>query len=196
MLDEKKLKETKSRVQHYLSDGIIKTKCEIELVDFFVAHSDKSLNSAKLLLDVSTDPEMQEKTGYLDFDGLLWVINASYYSMFFMARALLENEGIKIKSDLSVHSITFDAIVHFFYLNDKLKKRLIEDFVQAKEDAAELLGKQKADQLIEDYFYEKGKRAAFTYETEEVVVKAKAQTSVKRATRFNAEIKGIIISSK
>jgi len=72
--------------------------------------------------------------------------------MFYIARALLENEGIKIKSDLSVHAIAFDAMINFFYLNGKLQKRLIEDFADAKEEASELLGKQKADQLIEDYF--------------------------------------------
>jgi len=93
-----------------------------------------------------------KKTGYVNFDGFLWVVNAYYYSMFYIARALLENEGIKIKSDLSVHAIAFDAMINFFYLNGKLQKRLIEDFADAKEEASELLGKQKADQLIEDYF--------------------------------------------
>lgn len=109
-----------------------------------------------------------------------------------MARALLESEGIKIKSDLSVHSITFDALINFFYLNGKLQKRLIEDFAEAKEDANELLGKQKADQLVEDYFWEKEKRATFTYNTKEIVIKTKAQTSLERAKRFNEELRKII----
>jgi len=109
-----------------------------------------------------------------------------------MARALLENDGIKIKSDLSVHAATFDAVVNFFCLNGKLQKKIIEDFADAKEEASELLGKQKADQLIEDYFWEKGKRAIFTYNTKEVVIRAKAKTSIERAKRFNQEIKKII----
>jgi len=113
-----------------------------------------------------------------------------------MARALLENEGIKIKSDLSIHSITFDAVVNFFYINGKLQKKLIEDFANAKEEASELLGKQKADQLIEDYFFEKGKRATFTYNTNDIVVKTKAKTSIERAKRFNQEIKKIIWGGK
>jgi len=122
----------------------------------------------------------------------LWVINASYYSMFYMARALLENEGIKIKADLSIHSVTFDAIINFFYLNNKLQKRIVEDYIAAKAEANELLGKQKVDQLMEDYFHEKRKRGIFTYNTKETVIKAKAITSIERAIRFNEEIGKII----
>ncbi|MCF7798460.1 hypothetical protein K9M74_01005 [Candidatus Woesearchaeota archaeon] len=135
---------------------------------------------------------MQSYMGYPDFDGFLWVVNASYYSMFYMARALLESEGIKIKSDKSIHALTFDAMIHFFYLNGKLQKKLIEDFVESLEEASEILGKQKADLLMEDYFFEKGKRAIFTYKTEELVIKAKAKTSLQRAIRFTNEIKKII----
>ncbi len=192
MLDEKKLKEAQSRVKQYLDEGMIKTKQKKEFVDFFLSNADKSLNSANVLYDLSTDKKMQENTGYLDFDGFLWVVNACYYSMFYMARALLESEGIKIKSDMSVHAITFDAVINFFYLNGKLQKRLIEDFAEAKEEASELLGKQKADALIEDYFWEKGKRSTFTYNTKEVVIKAKAKTSIERAKMFTEEIKKII----
>lgn len=192
MLDEKKLKEVESRIKHYLDDGIIKTKQQKEFVDFFLSNAEKSLNSANALYDLSTDNDMQQKTGYTNFDGFLWVVNASYYSMFYMARAMLEHEGIKIKSELSIHTITFDAVVNFFYLNGKLQKRLIEDFAEAKGEASEILGKQKADSLIEDYFWEKGKRSTFTYNTKEIVIKSKAKTSIERARKFNQEIKQII----
>ena len=192
MLDDKKLKEVQYRVKQYLDNGIIRTKQQKEFVNFFLSNAEKSLNSANALYDLSIDKEMQNKTGYINFDGFLWVVNACYYSMFYMARALLENEGIKIKSDLSVHVITFDALVNFFYINNKLQKRFIEDFEDAKEEASELLGKQKAGQLVEDYFFEKEKRAIFTYDTKEIVIRAKAKTSIERAKRFNQEIKKIV----
>ncbi|MCK5283424.1 MAG: hypothetical protein KAK00_08525, partial [Nanoarchaeota archaeon] len=191
-LDEKKLKEAQSRVKHYLDDGIIKTKQQKEFVDFFLSNAKKSLKSANALYDLSTDKDMQEKTNYQDFDGFLWVVNASYYSMFYMARALLESEGIKLKSEVSIHSLTFDAVINFFYLNGKLQKRLLEDFAESLEEASEILGKQKADSLMEDYFFEKGKRAMFTYRTEEIVIKTKAKTSLERARKFIKEIKKII----
>ena len=194
MLDEKKLKESESRFKQYLTKGMIKTRQKSEFADFFLSNSEKSLNSANALYDLSVDKEMQQKTGYFNFDGFLWVVNACYYSMFYIARALLEHKGIKIKSDLSIHLVTFDAIINLFYLNGKLQKKIIEDFAEAKEEASEILGKQKADSLIEDYFWEKGKRAIFTYETKEVVIRAKAKTSIERARNFNQEIKKIINS--
>lgn len=192
MLDEKKLKETQSRIKQYLTEGVIKTKQEKEFVSFFMKNAEKSLATATVLYDLSTKRESQEKLNLVDFDGFLWVVNASYYSMFYIARALLENEGIKINTDLSVHAVTFDAVITFFYLNGTLQKRLIEDFAESMEEATELLGQQKAESLVQDYFYEKRKRAQLTYSTEEVVIKAKAKTSLDRAEMFMKEIRKII----
>lgn len=192
MLDEKKLLESKKRFKQYLDDGLITTKNKSEFVDFFILNADNSLNSANLLYDLSINKEMQTKTGYLNFNGFLWVVNASYYSMFYIARALLESEGIKLKSELSIHLLTFDAIINFFYINKKLGKNFIDDFEESMGEMVELLGKQKADLLIEDYFFEKGKRSSFTYKTDEIVIKSKAKTSLERARRFVLELKKII----
>jgi len=109
-----------------------------------------------------------------------------------MARALLENSGIKIKADLSIHAVTFDAVIYYFYLTNKLQKQLIEDFIEAKEDAAEILGKQKADELMEEYFFEKKKRSTFTYDMGTVLVQSKAKTSLERAKRFRTELQRMI----
>lgn len=187
MLEEKKLKEAEKRVRQYIAEGIIKTKGKPEHTAFFIKNAEDSIDSAKALFEISTDPEKQKFLGFTSFNGLLWTVNAGYYSMFYMARALLEKEGIKIKTDLSVHAVTFDALVSFFYLNGRLQKALLDDFAEAKEDAAELLGKQKADELIEEYFYERKKRGAFTYEMGEALVKSKAKTSLERAQKFRRD---------
>ena len=192
MLDEKKLKEAEKRVKQFMSDGHITAKEKPEYVDFFLKNADDSIDSAKVLFEVSTNPEKQESFGFTGFNGLLWVVNASYYGMFYIARALLENEGIKIKTDLSIHAVTFDAVIYYFYLTGKLQKEFLEDFIEAKEDAAELLGKQKADELMEDYFFEKKKRGTFTYDMGTVLVESKAKTSLERAQRFRRELKKII----
>ncbi len=196
MLEKKKLKEAEKRVKQYLNDEIITTKGKPEHVDFFLKNADDSLDAAKALFELSTDPEKQKFLGFTSFNGLLWVVNASYYSMFYMARALLENEGIKIKTDLSVHAVTFDTLVTLFYLTGKLQREFLEDFVEAQENATELLGKQKADELIEAYFYEKGKRSTFTYDMGEVLVKSKAKTSLERAQKFRRELKKIVMKNR
>src|SRR3989339_362838 len=192
MIDEKKLKEAENRVKQFISEGIIKSKGKPEHVDFFIKNADDSIDSAKALFELSTNSEKQKSLGFTTFNGLLWVVNASYYSMFYMARALLENRGIKIKTDLSIHAVTFDTLICYFYLTGKLQKEFLEDFIEAKEDAAELLGKQKADELMEDYFFEKKKRGTFTYDMGTVLVESKAKTSLERAQKFRRELKKII----
>jgi hypothetical protein len=83
-------------------------------------------------------------------------------------------------------------VINFFYLNGKLEKKLIEDLAEGLEEASEILGKEKADLLMEEYFFEKGKRATFTYKTKETVLKSKAKTALDRARRFNLELRKII----
>src|SRR3989344_5591572 len=196
MIDEKKLRETESRVKQLINEGVIKSKEKPEHVDFFIKNADDSIDSAKALFELSTNSQKQESLGFTSFNGLLWVVNASYYSMFYMARALLENSGIKIKTELSIHAVTFDALVSYFYLTGKLQKEFLNDFIEAKEDAAELLGKQKADELIEEYYFEKRKRGTFTYNMGEILIKSKAKTSLERAQKFRRELKKIIMKLK
>ncbi len=192
MLDEKHIKETKKRVEEFLERGIILKDKEKGFTEFFLKNAKNSLDTAKLLFDVSINQKIKDSLGFPIFDGFLWVINSSYYSMFYMARALLENDGIKIKTELSIHSVTFDALVYYFYLTGKLQRMLIEDFAEAKQEASEILGKEKAKELIEDYFHEKEKRTMFTYETGVIAMQNKALTSLNRAKRFNEEIRKII----
>ncbi|MBU0466611.1 MAG: hypothetical protein KJ600_00590 [Nanoarchaeota archaeon] len=194
MLDEKRIEIIKKNVERLIKEELIIRVKEDKgrFTEFFLKNSRDSLESAKLLLNVSTKAELKALMGIPGFNGFLWTINASYYSMFYMARALLENAGIKIKTELSVHSIVFDALVCYFYLTGKIEKSIIEEFNEAEEEANEILGKEKAKGLIEDYFHEKDKRGKFTYEMGAIVMQNKAQTSLERAKRFNEEIRKII----
>ena len=183
MLNHEKLKEAENRVKNYIREGVIKTNSSKEHTIFFLTNAENSLRSAEALLDHTAKEE---------FNGSLWTINSSYYSMFYTVRALLESEGIKLTSGLSIHSITFDAFVNFFYINGKLQKKFFEAFAEAREESAELLGKEKADSLVLEYFWEKNKRGTFTYETGQFAMQSKAKTSFERAKKFNAQIKSII----
>ncbi|MBI2671376.1 hypothetical protein HYX16_00410 [Candidatus Woesearchaeota archaeon] len=190
MIKEKELKELQGRIKQYLIDQAILTKQKIEDVDFFLKNAKDSLQSAQCLFEISTKHDYK---GYDDLAGFLWVINAGYYSMFYTARALLENAGIKLKKELSIHLLTFDALVYYFYLTGKLQKQLVEYYALAQEESIELLGQKKADELIQEYFYEKGKRAAFTYEIGGYAMENKAKTSLQRAAKFNIEIRKILM---
>lgn len=199
MLENKELEIIKRNIEKLMKEEkiIIDKKNRGRFTGFFLGNSGKSFDSAKLLIEVSDKKELQDNLGYPDFDGYLWVINSSYYSMFYMARALLESSGIKIKIDSStqsVHQLTFQALVYFFYLNQRLEKKLIEDFKEASIDAGEILGKEKAKKLIEEYESEKEKRARFTYELGQIAIQGKAKTSFERARFFNQELKKILES--
>jgi len=192
MLDAKRIEEAKRNAETCIKRGAITKVSDSRFVQFFLDNARNSLDSALLLFGVSTDKNLKASTGFRDFNGFLWVINASYYSMFYMARALLEKEGIKIKTEDSVHAVTFDALVYYFYLTGKLQKRLVEDFADAEEDATRMLGREKARGLMEDYFHERRKRAKFTYEMGLSAMQNKAKTSLERANRFNEETRKMI----
>ena len=195
MLYEKKFKEIERVMKKHILEGVIKTKHKKEYIDFFLTNAKNSLFTAQAIFDLSINRDYQEYTGYEDLNGFLWVVNASYYSMFYTARALLANEGIKLKSELSIHALVFNSLIYFFYLNGKLQKRLVQAFFEASEEASEILGKEKADSIMQEYSWEKRKRSELTYEIGEFAVKNKAKTSLERAKRFNEEIRLIIESN-
>src|SRR3989338_6481570 len=152
MLDNKEIEIIKKNVCRFINDSSIIKEKTGKFADFFINNANDSLDSAKLLFEVSTNKDFQKITGFPNFNGVLWVVNASYYSMFYIARALLESEGIKIKTEsASVHLITFNALVYYFYLTGKIEKGLIEEFKEAGIEAFDALGKEKAKSLIEDY---------------------------------------------
>jgi hypothetical protein len=193
MQDKKTEKQAESSIRQLLKEGKIIKEERGVYTEFFLKNAQDSFNSAKLLYRVSTDNLLKKSLGFPSFNGLLWVINSSYYSMFYMARALLENEGIKIKTEQSIHAITYNALVYYFYLTKKIEKSLIEEFKQAGQEVSEILGKEKAKKLIEDYSDEKYKREKFTYEMGEIAMQNKAQTSLERAKKFNEQLRKMML---
>ena len=209
MLEDKKIEEAKKNAVKCINAGIIIKTKDSKYVDFFIKNAKDSLDSAKVLFDVSVNEKTKNAFGMPNFDGYLWVINSSYYSMFYIARALLESIGVKIKTDESIHFLVFNALIYYFYSTGKLEKHFIEDFEDAQEESSEILGKEransfriskspsqaqeKAKELISDYSNEKEKRAKFIYEIGEIAMKNKAETSLNRAKKFNEEVRKILI---
>jgi uncharacterized protein (UPF0332 family) len=161
MLDNKKREELQKRVREYLKDGTIRKQKDSFHITFFLNNAKTSLDTARLLLRLTKEDDLKKMLGADGYNGSLWVVNASYYSMFYMALALIEKEGIILRRDQSIHALTFDALMYFFYLTGKLEKSLIEDFAEATEEAAETLGREKARELVDSYLNEKEKRARF-----------------------------------
>lgn len=170
---------------------------KIKFVDFYRKQANLSLITADLLSNISTEKSSKE-FHKLDFnyECFLWVINASYYSMFYAVHSLLSYKGVRILEKQGIHKIIAHAFVYYCVKNNFIAKKLYEQFIETQKEAVELLNledfQKKAIDLTTKYFFETKKRSKFTYETEEEVKQRHANTSLQRAKEFLNEIEKII----
>lgn len=189
MLDDKKIERIKKRIPLLLNEGeISKEEANKQLVPFYTENSLTALNTARILNKISTDTDAKKQFKFIDdnFESCLWVINSAYYSMFYMAGALLAKIGIKIKSEIGIHNKTLEALAYYFYLTNKLAKSYLEDYEEIRQESQELL-QNKAKELMDKYDSEMSKRAQFTYNIGLKAKQSKATTSLNRAIEFYNE---------
>ncbi len=172
-------------------------KEKTQFTNFYLKQANLSLIAADLLFNISTQRGSKDFHKLNpDYECFLWVINSSYYTLFYAVQALLAFKGVRILSVMGIHKIIAHAFVYYCIKNDFVAKKLYEQFLESQLEAAELLNfdefKEKARNLASNYFYEAEKRAKFTYETEEGVKQKHAQTSLNRAKEFLSEIEVII----
>lgn len=203
MLDEKRLEEIRKKVPQMLQEGEISKKIENKkLIDFYLENALISLNAARILNEVSNKLDLKKHFNFIEdsYEAYLWVINPAYYSMFYIAGALLLNEGIKITSEIGVHRKTFESLTYYFYLTNRMPKYFLEIFEEAQQESQELLGKEeimatmqeKTLELMRNYDYEMDKRSRFTYKTGEKAKQSRAHTSLQRAIEFYNELRKIL----
>lgn len=175
MLDEKRIKEAESNVKSYLLEGLIKKEQFNSIVfDILIKNSNESIETATFLSN-------NKKSN-------LWIIVSAYYSMFYIANAVLYKLGYKV-GDKIAHKVTSDALIVF--ARNKLKQNLIEDYEELKEEAL-LIAKNKAEGLLKDFDSERKKREFIQYQTNEVEKSSKAETSLKRAKQFLFEMNALL----
>ena len=179
MLSEKRIKEAETNARSYLEEGLLK-KAVIDknVMDILLKNAKESLRVAE---------EIHQK----DFSEL-WTIVCSYYAMFYYANAVLLKLGYKI-GDKIVHKVTSDALI--VYVRKKLKESFIGEYEEIKEEALNLAG-IKADEIIESFDFERGKRGLIQYKTIEFEKKSKAKTSLQRAKEFAREMEKLIVGEK
>jgi len=178
MLSDKRIKEAESNVKQYLADGLLKKQTNETAKGMYIENSNLSLETAQKLLSLENQT----------YQPYLWVIVSSYYAMYYIANAVLLKIGYKVGDKIS-HKVTADALIVF--TRDKLKKELIEEYENVKEDALELTS-SKADSLLESLDFEREKRSKFQYQMDEKVKKSKALTSLERAKQFVFELKKLL----
>ena len=112
MLSEKRIKEAEVNVKSYLSEGLMKKEQFNSLVyNILINNSNESIETAAFLAN-------NKKSS-------LWIIVSAYYSMFYMANAVIYKLGYKI-GDKIAHKVTNDALI--VYVRNKLKQKLSSYF--------------------------------------------------------------------
>ncbi|MEK6816050.1 MAG: hypothetical protein AABY09_00415 [Nanoarchaeota archaeon] len=178
MLDDKRVKEAESNVRQYLQEGLLRKMQNEAALLMYKENSEVSLETAKKLLSLESDT----------YKPYLWVIVSSYYSMYYIANAVLLQLGYKVGENIS-HKVTGDALIVF--ARNKLKKELIEGYEDAKDDALALIS-SKADDLLKSLDLEREKRGRFQYRMDEKAKKEKALTSLERAKAFTFEMRKLL----
>ena len=173
MLSDKRIEIAKRNVKMYEDEGLLKAAVpDKNILSFFMKNSKESLLVADFLSEKNMSP--------------LWVIVCSYYSMYYMSNAVLYSMGYKVGHKIS-HKVTSDALIAF--VRPALREKLIEDYEESMEEA---LAGLKADELVENFDFERMKRSLFQYEMGENIKKNKSQTSLKRAKEFIFEMQKLI----
>jgi len=109
--------------------------------------------------------------------------------MYYIANVVLLESGYKVGDKIS-HKVTADSWIVF--VRGKLKKQLLEEYENVKENAMELISAKvdsRANELLELFDVEREKRSKFQYNMSEEAKKSKAVTSFNRAKEFIFEMK-------
>ncbi len=103
--------KSKQNFDKYLQDGLIKMEKNETARQMYVKNAELSLQLAEECMISPIRP-------------YLWVVVISYYSMFYIANAVLLNLGYKT-GDKIVHKVTSDALV--VLVVDRIRKGLLEE---------------------------------------------------------------------
>ncbi len=175
MIDQQRKDLAKSNFDRYLAEKlIIKTRNDIAQ-EMYLKNAELSLKVAEELSNSPLKPH-------------LWVIVTSYYSMFYVANAILLKLGYKTQ-DKIVHKVTCDALI--VLVLSRLSKELVENYESIQNDALEIAS-IKAEEIIADYESELGKRGRFQYNMLEQTKESKALTSLQRAKEFLFEMRKLL----
>ena len=175
MIDAIRKGEAQKNFRRYLEEGLLVKQTDILAKNKYVGNAELSLRTAQELMQSSLKPH-------------LWVIVVSYYSMFYMANAVLLHLGYKTQDKIA-HKVTSDALI--VLVLDKLEKELLEDYENMQKDALEIAS-ARAESIVESYSLELDKRSRFQYNMLEQTKESKARTSLKRASEFVFELKKLM----
>src|SRR3989344_6084768 len=97
MISKERKKEAEKNFFQYLQEGIIKKEKNELSKEMYIKNADLSLNLSEECMKSTLGP-------------YIWVVVMSYYSMFYIANAVLLELGYKTSNKI-VHRVTNDALI-------------------------------------------------------------------------------------
>lgn len=179
MIDEERKRQAKENFGHYLEMRLLKKERSEVAQAMYLKNAELSLAFAEECMHSSLKPS-------------LWVVVISYYSMFYLANAVLLELGYKT-GDKIVHKVTYDALI--VLVLEKIKAELLEEYGQVQGDALEIAS-LRSQEIVAFYGLELDKRGRFQYDMSETVKEQKARTSLLRAKEFFFEMKKLFPERK
>lgn len=152
--------------------------------ELYLQRAETELVAAQMLFDVSSNLTLQKEQFKLEKEFTFYssVIGHSYYSIFYSAKAVLIENGIKTEAP-EVHKKTLDAFERCLVHNGKLDAELLKIYKKIV---------VRADALLGIFSIEKQKRGEFTYQKLPQANKEPAQESLNNASFFFKNINKII----
>ena len=152
--------------------------------ELYLQRAENELVAAQMLFDISSNTKLQREQFKLEKDFTFYssVINHSYYSIFYSAKASLIKIGIKTDAP-EVHKKTLEAFEKYLVKTGKLDFELLKIYREIVVRAEELLG---------IFSKEKGKRGRFTYQKLPQANREPAKESFDNASFFFKNINKIL----
>ena len=152
--------------------------------ELYLQRAENELIAAKMLFDISSNTKLQREQFKLEKDFTFYssVINHSYYSIFYSAKASLIEIGIKTDAP-EVHKKTLEAFKNYLVKTGKLDIELLKIYREMVVRAEELLG---------IFSKEKSKRGRFTYQKLPQANREPAKESFDNASFFFKNINKIL----
>ena len=175
MVDKKEIELITKKFKRLISEGKINNP-KVHKEAFFKRKADVSLLLSK---------ELIKNPNYLD-----WSINAAYYSMFYNAVCLLAHIKVDLEdiSD-SVHMLTYQALVYFFYIKERrIEAEYLEEFranMEESDKRLKTLAQMKSDEIISSFRNARIDRGKYTYELGRTAELKSAKTAIRRADTFD-----------
>lgn len=155
-----------------------------KLAELYISRAENEIIAAQILFEISNNINLQKEQFKLEKDFTFYslTISHAYYCIFYSAKAILINEGVKTESP-DIHRKTLEAFEKFLVKTGKLDLELLKIYKKMI---------IRADGLLGIFSLERKKRGEFTYQKLPQANKEPAKESLDNAALFFKNVNKIL----